>query len=111
MELLVNAFEAVLVDMGVNLGGGDIGMAEHFLHDTQIGPAAEKMRGERMPQHVRRDALFQPRLFGVHLEQAPNGLARKTDPALIQKKVLDQKVLHHHGTDFFKIFFYPKQGA
>lgn len=37
MELLVDSFEAVLVDMCVDLGCGDIGMAQHELDGTQIG--------------------------------------------------------------------------
>lgn len=34
MELLVDSFEAVLVDMCVDLGCGDIGMAQHELDGT-----------------------------------------------------------------------------
>ena len=34
MVLLVDAFQAVLIHMGIDLGGGYIGVAEHFLHHS-----------------------------------------------------------------------------
>ena len=41
--------------MGVNLGGSDIGMAEHHLDRAEVGAMGEKMGGEGMADHVRRD--------------------------------------------------------
>jgi len=41
MELSMDGFEALLIDMGVNLGRRDIGVAKHFLDDAQIGAVAE----------------------------------------------------------------------
>ena len=32
VEFVVDGFEAFFVDMGVDLGGGDVGMAEHLLN-------------------------------------------------------------------------------
>ena len=41
--------------MGVNLRGGDAGVAQHFLNLPQIGAAGEHVRGKTMPQGVRTD--------------------------------------------------------
>ena len=41
--------------MGVDLGGRNIGVAEHRLDRAQIGAAVEQVAGEGMAQHVRRD--------------------------------------------------------
>jgi len=49
MDLL----ESVLVDVGVNLGGGNISMAEHELHGAQVGSMGQEMGGKRVAQHVR----------------------------------------------------------
>jgi hypothetical protein len=36
MEFFVNLPQPFLVNMCVNLGSGNVGMAEHFLHTSQI---------------------------------------------------------------------------
>ena len=42
-------------DVGVELGGGQRGVAEQFLHDPQVGPALEQMGRCTVPQSVRAD--------------------------------------------------------
>src|SRR5580765_484947 len=44
-------------DVRVQLGRAEIGVAEHLLDAAQVGSAFEQVRGERMPQQVRVDAL------------------------------------------------------
>ena len=43
--------------MGVDLGGGNAGVAKHLLDDAQVGTIVQQMRGERVAQDVRVDAL------------------------------------------------------
>ena len=67
--LLDQAPQSLLDDMGVDLCGRDIGMAEELLHRAEIGAALQKMTGERVTEHVRRDARrFDPRGKGKRLE-------------------------------------------
>ena len=40
VEFVVDGFEVALVHVGVDLGGGDIGVAEHFLDDAQVSAVA-----------------------------------------------------------------------
>jgi len=47
------------VDVGVNLGGGNVRMAEQFLNDPQISPAFEEMRRKGMAKRVGTDVIFQ----------------------------------------------------
>ena len=54
VELLVNALEAGCLDMGVDLGGGDIGVAEHFLDGAEVGAVLEEVGCEGVTQGVRR---------------------------------------------------------
>jgi hypothetical protein len=42
-------------DMGVDLGRGDIGMAQKRLDRAQVGAVLQQMRGEGVAQLVRRD--------------------------------------------------------
>ena len=44
--------EAVLVDVGVDLGGGDVGVAEHFLDDPEVGAVVEEVGGEAVAELV-----------------------------------------------------------
>ncbi len=43
------------IDMGVDLRGRDVGMAEHGLQRAQIRAAFQQMRGEGMAKDVRAD--------------------------------------------------------
>ena len=46
--------QAFVEDMGVDLGGGDIGMAKQCLDCAQIGTVGQKMGGEGVAQGVGR---------------------------------------------------------
>jgi len=41
-----------MLDMGVDLRGGDTGMTQHHLDRPKVRPMIQKMGGERMPEHV-----------------------------------------------------------
>ena len=56
MVLLDEAAETLLDDMGIDLRGRNIGMAEQLLHRAQIGTTLEQMAGEGMAEHVWRNA-------------------------------------------------------
>src|SRR5881394_3687078 len=48
---------AAIADMRVELGRGEVGVAEHFLDAAQVGAAFEEVGCERVPEQVRVDAL------------------------------------------------------
>ena len=43
--------------MGVNLRGGNVGMAKHFLNDAQRRTVRQQMAGKGMPQGMRIDGF------------------------------------------------------
>ncbi len=49
----VQLAQALPRHMGVDGGGGDVGMAQQQLHRTQVGAVVEQMRGEGVAQGVR----------------------------------------------------------
>ena len=60
--------EAVLVDVGVDLGGGDVGMAEHFLDDSEVGAVVEEVGGEAVAELVGMDFLGEASSGGAFVD-------------------------------------------
>lgn len=57
VEFFVDGAEAVLVDVGVDLGGGDVGVAEHFLDNAEVGAVIEEVGGKAVAELVGMDFL------------------------------------------------------
>ena len=53
--LFDQASQPLFYDMGIDLRGGDIGMAEKLLHRAQIGAPLQEMAGKGVTEHMRRD--------------------------------------------------------
>ena len=53
MMLLVDGFEPLSGNMGVNLGRGQIGVSQQLLDYFQIGTAIQHVSGEGVAHHVR----------------------------------------------------------
>ena len=60
--------EAVLVDVGIDLGGGDVGVAEHFLDDAEVGAVVEEMGGEAVAELVGMDFLGEASSGGAFVD-------------------------------------------
>ena len=61
----MNRLELAAIDLGVNLGRGDGGVAEHLLDDTEIGASRQQMGCKGVAQLMRVDGLLNPRDFRV----------------------------------------------
>ena len=55
MKFLVDGFKPVLIDVGINLRRADVAVPEQFLHDAQVGSAADQVGRETVPKGVRRN--------------------------------------------------------
>ena len=53
MGLVVDLGESLEIEMGVDLGRGNIGVAQQLLHCAQIARRFQQMGGKGMAQHVR----------------------------------------------------------
>lgn len=60
-------------DVGIDLGGGDVGVAEHGLDGAKVGTIHEEIGGEAVAEGVRRDVLRDAGLAGVFLDDALDG--------------------------------------
>ena len=70
---------------GVDLGGGYIGMAQHGLNGTKVGPAFKQMGSKGMPQGMRGNCFGDPRLPAVFTEDLPKSLPGYPGPAVVHK--------------------------
>jgi len=71
VEFFMEFFQPVLVDMGVDLGRGDVGMAQHDLHGAQVGAVGQEVGGKGVAQHVRRDGLADSGCLRRFLDDLP----------------------------------------
>lgn len=57
MAAVDQLYQSSRVDMRVNLGRRNVGMAEERLEHAKVGSAREQMSGEGVTQHVRTDPV------------------------------------------------------
>lgn len=68
----MHSLKPLLIDMGVDLCGRYIRMAEHLLDNSKIRAIAEQMSCEAVPQQMRINVLFQPGALRVFFDDLPN---------------------------------------
>lgn len=78
MVVLHQFLQPFLQDMGVDLCGRNIGMAEQLLHSTKVGAVLKQVTCEGVAQHMRRDlSRVYARTRGETLQIAREDLARQ----------------------------------
>ena len=90
MGLVIDLGQVAEIQVGIDLRGAEIGMAQQLLHGAQIAGTFQHMGGKAVAQLVRvnmgRELLAQPPLFKTHLDgarrQPPLLLAQKQGPLL-----------------------------
>ena len=74
--------------VGVELGRGEVGVAEHLLDGAQIGAALQQMGGERMAEQVRMDAVrVEPGFLGELAEDQEGAGAGEGAAAGVQEEL------------------------
>src|SRR5271154_2438551 len=82
----VDVLEPVGREVGVDLGGGEIGVAEHLLQRAQIASAGEQVGGEGVSERVRAHPLLEPGAAGMRLDDLVEALARQPAAAEIEEQ-------------------------
>ena len=67
----MHGFQAVLIDMCINLRRADVAMAEQFLNDAQVGSAADQVGCETVPQCVGGDLAEDSAGSAVFFDEHP----------------------------------------
>src|SRR5204863_10113383 len=81
MGLVVDTAQALAADVGVDLRGSQVGVAEQLLHGPEVGAPVEQMGGEGVAQGVR-----MRRRRRAPVEDAANVPRRETTAALVQEQ-------------------------
>ena len=53
MQIAHQAFQALVEDVSVDLGRGNVGVPKQRLHHAQVGAVVQEVAGEGVAQHVR----------------------------------------------------------
>ena len=77
VELFDYCFEAAFFNVGIDLSGRYVRMAEQFLDDAQIGSAAQKVRGKAVAHQVWIDICFDARTGGVLFDELADARCRE----------------------------------
>jgi hypothetical protein len=73
-------------EMGINLGGGDIGMSQQFLKLPEIHLATVQQMGSyAVTQHVRRDVGLDSGSLSITLKDKPESLPGKSLSSTIEE--------------------------
>ena len=78
VKFFMDRVESLLIDVGIDLRGGDIGMAEQFLNDAQVSATAEQVGSEAVTQEVRVQADRQSGGRGPVFDDLPRALGGQT---------------------------------
>lgn len=77
MERLVCIGKPFGADVGINLGGADVRVSQHFLDGPQVGAVIKQMGGKGMTQRMGRHVLRYIGLACVPFHHTPHGGAAK----------------------------------
>src|SRR5437764_3628191 len=79
MVLSVELLQPLARHVRVDLRGRDVGVAEQHLDYPQVRAVVDEMRGERVAQHMRRQALVRYRSRAIAAYQVPERLPRSEE--------------------------------
>ena len=78
------------IDVSVNLRGENALVAQHFLHDTQVGTILDHMGSKRMPESMRRNGLANAGLNGALTDHIEHGNATQRLPETIKESKISK---------------------
>ena len=85
----MDPFQPLACHVRIYLRGGNIGMAQQHLHDTQVGAMVEQVRSKSMAQRVRRKALAMPALRAWRLIRYQKAWRVMAEPREVTNSALD----------------------
>src|SRR2546425_5740269 len=103
MKLPMHGAQVLAVHVGVELGGGEVGVAQHLLDRPQVSSALEQVRGEAVAQRMRRDTLGEPSLLCGAPDDRPRSDARQRRAAGIEKQDPPALPLVEAGADLTRV--------
>ena len=102
-------FQALIGNMGVDLGGVDVGMAEQHLHHAQVSAVIDQMGGKRMAQFVWADVLNAD-LLSIFVNDHPGQLSCHTHALLADKHEITRFLLQQRWPSMQQVLGHPFTG-
>src|SRR5919109_1339125 len=97
MSAEVHVLQPLARQVRVELRGGDVRVAEHLLHRSQVAAPREQVGGEGVTQRVRADAIGEPGRDGVAADDLVEALAGQRAAAEIDEHMRFGGPLHQAG--------------
>lgn len=88
MKFRVDRFETVAGNVSIDLCGGNIGVAEKFLHYPEVRSPFQKVGGKGVAECVRGDFFGDPGKQGIFFNDLPDILPRETFSVFSEKKMI-----------------------
>ncbi len=107
----INLLQSLFHDMGINLGGGYVRVAQHHLYRTKIRAAVQQVRGEAVPQHMWRQSLTQSRFSSITAEKLPENNAIDGRAGASEEKTRRGFFAQDFRTRFFQVLLNRFEGA
>lgn len=105
MKLLVDILQSVLVHMGVDLGGCNIGVAKHHLYRTKIRTMAQQVGGKGVAQHVGGNIFFNTCGESSFFDDLPEAQSCHAGAAIGYEQVVAASSLEDEGPGCFMVVF------
>ena len=74
MSRVISFGEVLVIQAGVNLGGTDVGVPQHFLYRVQVTAGLQHVAGKGVPQHMWVHWGADARLQAARAQALPNRL-------------------------------------
>lgn len=107
----VDGFKALVIDMGITLGGGDVGMAQHFLDDAEGGLVGEEVGGEGVTKGVGGDGASDTGFDGIRTDHGPEGFPAQRFTTAGEKKRGRGGGAGEVGANFFAVLLNVGKGS
>ena len=95
MVFIINVLILLFQELGINLRGRDIGMAQHFLHILELRAVFQKVRSEGVAERVGRNVFLNIGLLRIGFDDFPEALPGKA----LAVHVGEERVLLLTGQD------------
>src|ERR671911_1535008 len=87
MCLEVDLLQLLAREVGVELGGREVGVAEHLLDRAEVATARQQMGGEGVAEGVRAHLSLQPSRVGVAKDDLVEALASQRPAAEVEEEL------------------------
>jgi len=103
MELPVDLPQSLPVNMCVDLGCGNVNMAQQLLDASQVSAPAQKMRRKTVPQSVRRHVARHARPGRIFLDDSPYLYTAQGPTSSAEQQLCATSIVRQFRTQTFQI--------